>query len=144
VQDFESPYFFDSIISNPPYYPETHFIAAPNEQRRMARSTQTLPYTELLQAVARLLHPEKGIFSLILPIETEGLFISLASAQGLFLSKRMRVIPRSDKAANRVLLCFSKHFSELDESELMLRTGHGAHDYSTAARELLKDFLIIF
>jgi len=144
VQDFESPHLFDSIISNPPYYPETDFVAAPDEQRRKARSTQTLPYTALLQAVAWLLHPEKGTFSLILPVETSSLFISLAQAQGLFLFKRTQVVPRMGKSANRVLLCFATTFFVTKESELILRTGQGGHDYTEAARELLKDFLIIF
>jgi tRNA1Val (adenine37-N6)-methyltransferase len=39
---------YDSIVSNPPFFIDA--LAAPDEQRNMARHTATLTYAELMQA----------------------------------------------------------------------------------------------
>ena len=57
---------YDAIISNPPFFIDS--LAGPDEQRNVARHTQTLTYTELMQAAWRLLSDE-GELSVVVPFD---------------------------------------------------------------------------
>jgi tRNA1(Val) A37 N6-methylase TrmN6 len=82
---------------------------------------------------------------LILPIDAAEDFIKTANENSLFLFKKTMIIPRVTKAANRVMMAFSKTKKPYFESTVTIRNaGNGYHDYSPEFIELLKDFLIIF
>lgn len=59
---------YDLIVSNPPYF--VNSLPNPNQQRNMARHTDTLSYAELFSCCTQLLSPT-GIFSIILPASAE-------------------------------------------------------------------------
>ena len=144
VQEFKSPTLFDVIISNPPFYQSGKHIAAPDEKRRIARSTETLSFDDLAAAVSALLSPE-GIFYLILPTENETAFVEAAQVEKLYIIKRTLVYPRIGKAANRVLMGFSKNELTLEQRGITIRNDSSeAHNYTIEFKELLRDFMIIF
>lgn len=144
IQHFEREYKFDLIISNPPFYDHTKHLKAAAEQRRLARSTDTLTYSDLCASVSRLLTPE-GSFQLILPTVAENDFVKTAEANQLKLFRKTLVFPKATKAANRVLMAFSKEEKSYSESSLSIRNASSNyHDYNPEFVELLRDFLIIF
>jgi len=145
IQDFDSEQYFDAIISNPPFYPIDSHLQSSDPNRKLARSTQSLGFKALLEAVARLLCPINGIFSIILPIEIMPTFITMAEDQGLKLYAKTTVIPRTEKAANRVLMAFSIQKRPYQTDTISIRKeGSEHHNYTEEFRTLLKDFLIIF
>ena len=144
IQHFERENKFDLIISNPPFFDHTKHLKAAEEQRRLARSTDTLTYADLCASASRLLSPE-GSFQLILPTVAEDDFIKIAAVNQLMLHRKTLVFPKANKAANRVLMAFSKEEKSYSESSLSIRNaGSDYHDYSPEFIELLRDFLIIF
>src|SRR5688572_25791334 len=54
IQNFFPQKKYDLIVSNPPYFNNSH--RPPNERRHQARHTITLPYHELIDATVRLLN----------------------------------------------------------------------------------------
>lgn len=63
--------YFDSIVSNPPFY---HSLKSKNHERTLARHTESLAFTELFEAVSLLLAP-KGCFSAVIPVEQMDSFL---------------------------------------------------------------------
>ena len=57
---------YDAVVSNPPFFIDS--LAAPDEQRNMARHTATLTYGQLMQAAYRLLSDE-GELSVVVPFD---------------------------------------------------------------------------
>jgi tRNA1Val (adenine37-N6)-methyltransferase len=144
IQKFETENKFEVIISNPPFYDHTKHLKAAEEQRRLARSTDTLAYADLCASASRLLSPE-GSFQLILPTVAEDDFVKTAASNQLMLHRKTLVFPKATKAANRVLMAFSKVEKSYLESSLTIRNASSDyHDYSPEFIELLRDFLIIF
>ena len=144
IQDFRTSEEFDVILSNPPFYDHEKHLQALELQRRNARSTDTLSFCELCESLKRLISQEGNIY-LILPIAAAEDFIKTANENSLFLFKKTMIIPRVTKAANRVMMAFSKTKKPYSETSITIRNaGNGYHDYSPEFIELLKDFLIIF
>lgn len=106
LQEVEGNSIYDLIVSNPPYFQDS--LKNPDNQRAMARHTDTLSYDELLANSARLLKKE-GILALVLPIETEQQIIALAQTYELYPTHITHVYPKPGKAAKRLLIAFSRY-----------------------------------
>ena len=96
---------YDLIVSNPPYFQDS--LKNPNNQRSMARHTDTLSYTDLITHATRLLHPH-GVLALILPIEAEHEIRTLATRNNLQITHITHVFPKPNKPAKRLLIALSK------------------------------------
>lgn len=69
LQAFASePQHFDLIVCNPPYFVDS--LKNPDNARRIARHTDTLSFSELLEGVQQLLTRD-GVFLVILPADAE-------------------------------------------------------------------------
>jgi tRNA1Val (adenine37-N6)-methyltransferase len=129
---------FDLIVSNPPYF--VNSLKTPSESRTMARHTDTLTHKELIEGAVRLLNP-KGRICLILPVN-EGLqCIDFALNNGLFCSKLVKVFPKPNVEAKRMLLEFTQIQTERIETELTIESGT-RHHYSSEFAGLAKDFYL--
>src|SRR6056297_680625 len=64
VEEMEDEEKYELIISNPPFYAEDY--TSENASRNKARFAEALPFSELLEGVSKLLHPQ-GEFSTIIP-----------------------------------------------------------------------------
>lgn len=140
VQDFKSEIKYDLIISNPPYF--TDSTKAPQHERNTARHTNELSFSDLINAVTRLLKKD-GLFAIILPTKEAKLFIKEAQEKELYLSRKCLVKPNPSKAVKRMLLEFSFYITELKEEELTIET-EKRHHYSKEYIILTQDFYLKF
>lgn len=122
---------YDAIISNPPFFIDS--LAGPDEQRNVARHTQTLTYTELMQAAWRLLSDE-GELSVVVPFDYRKRMEDEAIFVGFFPSKVCAVKTTERKPAKRYLLSFKKHPCRCEEEQLTI----GSEMY----QELTKEFYL--
>lgn len=122
---------YDAIISNPPFFIDS--LAAPDEQRNVARHTQTLTYTELMQAAWRLLSDE-GELSVVVPFDYRKRMEDEAIFVGFFPSKVCAVKTTERKPAKRYLLSFRKHPCRCEQEQLTI----GSERY----QELTKEFYL--
>ena len=122
---------YDAIISNPPFFIDS--LAAPDEQRNVARHTQTLTYTELMQAAWRLLSDE-GELSVVVPFDYRKRMEDEAIFVGFFPSKVCAVKTTERKPAKRYLLSFKKHPCRCEQEQLTI----GSERY----QELTKEFYL--
>lgn len=140
IKVFTSEYKFDHIISNPPYFVEsTH---SPNRQRDVARSAESLPFSELVASAERLLR-RGGKLSVVLPTECASIF-RYAAFERMWLSRLCSVVTVEGDASKRTLMEFIYTDKPLmprcEELVIQLRDG----SYGPKYRELTKDFYLNF
>lgn len=120
---------YDHIITNPPYF--INSLKSPDTGRNKSRHTDELPLNVLVKYSASVLS-DNGKISIVFPIPESRILISLAVEEGINLSRKMVIIPKEGKPANRILLEFSKcEVVSLREEELIIRdhAGHYTKDY---------------
>jgi len=143
LQDFaaknEIP--FDMIITNPPFFNSAGH--AQNTSRSIARNTHQLPFEDLAKNAAKLLHPD-GEFYVVLPTEEAMEFQKIAEKNGLVLAELLRVQTKPQGGyEKRHVMLFRKSAFRYTESTIIIEEGD-RHDYSSAYRELTKDFYLAF
>lgn len=145
IQDYldqATPHYYDSIICNPPYYPQDRHSFIQDKARQQARSTISLDFTTLLDAVQQLLKPS-GNFSLILPQQEASIFLEAALTKNWWIAQKVAVIPRVGKNSNRVLLELKQQYCKCVESSITLRPPQNSSKRYTADFEKLHyDFLL--
>lgn len=134
---YQAEGLFDVIVSNPPYF--VHSLKCPEQQRNMARHTDTLSFEALLHAAKRLLHRE-GSFSIIIPADAAEAFQVLAKQEELYLWRRTWVQGRPDTPSKRVLLAFRQMPSELHEDRLTIELDR--HVYTPEYTALTQAFYL--
>ena len=102
IVDFRSDKHYDLIISNPPFF--NRFSKCDSERKSRARHNDAgLTYATICREAVRLMKPE-GRLALVLPFDVSSDFLQTAERHGLFLHKRMTIIPIAGKEPNRVNL----------------------------------------
>lgn len=96
---------FDLIVSNPPFYDTT--LTSPDPLRTAARHTGGLTHEELLLLSAGLLS-DTGVFSLIVPSESEKSILRLAERSRLHLHRLTRVYSKPSSRPRRILASFGR------------------------------------
>jgi tRNA1Val (adenine37-N6)-methyltransferase len=142
VQAFVDSYndVFDLVVSNPPFFADS--LLSPKRTRTLARHTETLSLASLFDTADRLLS-EKGILSIIYPIDSLRKILDYAEKQSLFLQRQTTVYSTPNARPKRVLLEFSKQNQPIPiYNELIIEIER--HQYSDAFRELAKDFYLKF
>lgn len=135
----QSPYRYDLIVSNPPYFASA--VECRDTARQRARYTASLDHLQLLSCVRQLL-TDHGLFALILPWRLAQTFISLAQEQGLTLIKRTDVNYNPNRFYSLSLLAFSPQAAAVKVDTLCMR--HADGHYATAFKQLLADFYLRF
>ena len=131
---------YDLIVSNPPYFQNS--LKNPDKGREMARHTDTLSYTELIQHSARLLQ-EGGRLALILPAEAENEMREIAARYSLYCTRATRVYSKETKPVRRVLLSFvmtTVRNDDMATDTLVLEDEKGGR--SLPYQELCRDFYL--
>ena len=137
IQDFQSDIQFDLVISNPPYFIDS--LKGPSAARNLARHTDSLSFSALLNEFKRLSHP-LSCLAVVLPYK-EGLeFIALAQQQDLHLVRKCEVKTTERKAASRLLLEFeyasNRVFVEPENTVLCIHeNGQYSEDFTTFCRD---------
>lgn len=129
---------FDVIISNPPYFTDAY--KARELARNTARHTDELPFNQLIECVAKLLHEEGRFFS-ILPFSEAQQFKCIAQKNNLFLVKSTRVKTKPDKEPKRLLMMYARKPELLQEDELIIELDE-RHHYTKEYIELTKDYYL--
>jgi len=137
VEEMQDEEKYELIISNPPFYAEDY--TSDSASRNKARFVEALPFSELLEGVSKLLHPD-GEFNTIIPHKEEANFIALAREFDLFPKKITRVRGTETSEIKRSLLSFS--FKEIvpEENELIIEISR--HNYTEDYKNLVKDFYL--
>jgi tRNA1Val (adenine37-N6)-methyltransferase len=128
---------YDLIVSNPPFYTSTYKELS--EERAMARHTESLSYTELLEGTSKLLS-EQGSCAFIIPFQEEENFISIAKENMLFPTRITRVKGTETAPLKRSLLQFSFSKTEIEINELIIEIER--HQYTKEYINLVQDFYL--
>ncbi|MPS73934.1 MAG: methyltransferase domain-containing protein [Chryseobacterium sp.] len=131
-KNFETEEKFDLIISNPPY-----FEINTSEKDILARQRLELDFSDLVEKSRQLLSDE-GLFSVIIPIDSEKEFTQICFKHELFLKRKVIVKGIKTAEPKRVVLEYS-----LKESEVIIENfviEKSPRVYSDEYLELTKDF----
>ncbi|MCQ2370055.1 MAG: methyltransferase [Paludibacteraceae bacterium] len=128
---------FDGIVCNPPYF--VNSLKNPSASRTLARHTDSLPFSELIDGVCKTLTAD-GRFYVILPIESKADFVRRAEDRGLYLSYIHYIHPVVDGAVKRVVMCFTWHRGTEKENHLYIEQSR--HLYTDDFKCLTKDFYL--
>jgi len=130
---------FDFIISNPPFF-ESHTKTS-SDLRKLARHTDTLPFSELITVVARLL-TDKGAFYLLLPTPVVNKFCHLAAESGLYLHQQVDYANSAGRQGKVSTLLFSRQPAQCEPQRHNIFRAHRI--YTEESARYLKPFLLRF
>lgn len=128
---------YDLIVSNPPFFNKS--LRSPNEQRTLARHTDTLPMEELV-ALSALLLTEQGRLALIYPYEYRDKLTEATYNNSLYIRRLTNVFPTPSSLPKRILAELTTIKEETIEDELIIETER--HVYSESFTKLVKDFYL--
>ncbi|MGR3855845.1 tRNA1(Val) (adenine(37)-N6)-methyltransferase [Chryseobacterium indologenes] len=129
---FETVDRFDLIVSNPPYFEESG-----SEKDKIARQTVELNFRQLISRAAELL-AGNGFFSVIIPVEAGGTFVSIGKENNLHLNRKINIRGIENAKAKRLILEFSSQEKETSESDFVIEKS--PRQYSDQYLELTKEF----
>ena len=131
-KNFETDEKFDLIISNPPYFEINN-----SEKDVLARQRLELDFSDLIQKASQLLSDE-GLFSVIIPIDSEKQFTKICSDNLLCLQRKVIIKGINTAKPKRVVLEYSFQKSEVTEENFVIE--RSPRVYSDEYLELTKDF----
>jgi len=134
LQDYDDPYLFDAIISNPPYFENSS--KNEDEQLRLARHTDSLSFEELIAKSSLLLSP-KGLAWLIVPNSVEESIETISKSNKLFVKEKIQLEGKPEKHV-RTIFCLSREEHETKHNTFRIRNEDGG--YSEEYKELTKEF----
>ena len=139
IIDYQTEKQYNLIVSNPPFF--NHYSKCDSERKSRARHNDVaLSYDSLCAVVCRLLKPD-GRFALVLPVSASVEFLKVAEKSGLFLHKRMTVIPIEGRKPNRVNLEFGLiKPAEIQENIFVIRDNE--NHFTGQYQEYLKEFYL--
>ena len=138
LQVFKPNTHYNIIVVNPPFF--AHGLKSPDNSRRMARQTDSLPFSAIIDFASQYLTSESEL-SAIIPTDYLEEFSQAAFMRGMFLSRQYAVKTVERKPAGRSLIAFSAtHPAVFDRREVVLmdKDGKRSHWYE----ELTKDFYL--
>ena len=131
-KNFETDEKFDLIISNPPYF-EINI----SEKDILARQRLELNFSDLIKKSSQLLS-ENGLFSIIIPIDSEKEFNQICSNNNLFLQRKVIIKGIKTSEPKRLVLEYSFKNSEAKIENFVIEKAPRV--YSDEYLELTKDF----
>ena len=139
IVDFQTDKKYDLIVSNPPYF--NRFSKCDSERKSRARHNDAgLSYATICQEVGRLMRPD-GRFALVLPADVSMEFLDTAERYGLYLHKRMIIVPIAGKETNRVNLELGFEKSDnMFEETFVIRDADKR--FTAQYNEFLKDYYL--
>ena len=128
---------YDSIICNPPYFVDS--LKSNDNNRTVARHTDTLPFNELIKCAYQLLTPN-GHFSLVLPVESYRILEPEAILNGFSVIKKVLVKTTPSKQPKRILAELGKVPDEYFSTTEYLQDSAG--NKSEWYKEITKEFYL--
>ncbi|WP_082429392.1 tRNA1(Val) (adenine(37)-N6)-methyltransferase [Pseudanabaena sp. 'Roaring Creek'] len=139
IQDFAiaCPQQYDLIISNPPFFINSY--KSPQASRNLARHSDSLPQTDILQIARQLLKPH-GHLAIIYPTDLAKKFLDHARDFDLFCDRQVYIKPMPQSAIERILLELSP--TKYPVRETFLTIEEEKHVYTPDYLRLVKDFYL--
>ena len=119
----ESNQRFDLIVSNPPFFQNS--LKAGDENRSLARHTDSLPYKTLVEITSALL-TEEGRSAFIFPKSALKEIEILVQLNQLYLKRITTVAPNEKKTVNRILVEMSKKENSTQADSLQIYNNDGS------------------
>jgi tRNA1Val (adenine37-N6)-methyltransferase len=135
LQHFTPQIKFDLIVSNPPFFSQNKS----QKSRDIARHTNTLSFEELIDNAAKLL-AKKGIFSVIIPKDSEEYFCKISAIYKLYCNRVCYVKGNEKSDMKRVMMEFSFIKSIILTEHLTIERSR--HNYTSKYIQLCKDFYL--
>lgn len=129
---FETEEKFDLIVSNPPYFEESG-----SDKDKIARQTVELNFSQLIAKSSKLLS-EKGMLSVIIPVEAGNDFIEIARKNHLFLNRQVNIQGIEHSKVKRLILEFSCIEKACEVLDFVIEKS--PRKYSDQYLELTKEF----
>jgi tRNA1Val (adenine37-N6)-methyltransferase len=142
IQAFEPEVPYDCLITNPPFYQSD--LRSPDAGINQAHHAQELGFTDLLNAVTRLLK-KSGVWNVLLPVEESEQLRLLAGAQGWVPFRELLLTHQPGRRPFRKLSTYvygEKETVTNTEKELFIYETDG-RTYSSSFRGLLEDFYLL-
>lgn len=138
LQQFEPATHYNIIVTNPPFF--SHSLKSPDDSRRLARQTDSLPFSAIFAFAAHYLTPD-GELSAIIPTDHLEEFSQEAFMRGMFLSRQYSIRTVERKPAKRTLAAFStSRPAVFDKQEVILMDKNGKR--SEWYEELTREFYL--
>jgi tRNA1Val (adenine37-N6)-methyltransferase len=136
---------YDLIIANPPFFEKAY--KAPQKARTLARHSDSLLQSDILQIAQKLLKPS-GFLAVVYPTDLANAFMSNAEAFNLFGDRQLSVKPNPQNPVKRILLELKKGLNKelnkdchfLQESQITIE--ESKHIYTADYIALVKDFYL--
>ncbi len=141
IQNFETDKKYDLIISNPPFYQNS--LKSSDTKTNKALHNESLNFEELVEAVCRLIDVQGIFYVLLPPFEFEKL-MQIAEKKELYLSKKVIIKHSENKPILRVIAAFSFEKPIEISKEILIIHEQDNKTYTSAFKELLKDYYLIF
>ena len=139
IVDFRPEKQYDLIVSNPPFF--VRYSQCDSDRKSRARhSDAALSFETLCGVVKRRMQPD-GRFALVLPVNVADAFLEESEKAGLYLHKRMTIVPIEGKEPNRfhLELGFAKT-AKIQEETFVIRDAD--NQFTQQYREFLKDYYL--
>jgi tRNA1Val (adenine37-N6)-methyltransferase len=137
LNDYNPGNLYDVVVSNPPFFRNS--LKTPKRTRNLARHDISLSWEQLIKKTSNLLTSE-GRFSVILPIEAEGVFDAICWESKLYITRRCEVSTTEGGSPKRLLMEFSFKRTNTEHTRLAIETAD--HHYTTAFETLTSDFYL--
>jgi len=118
VQQFDPPYQFDLILSNPPFYEND--LRSPDKQKNLAMHSTQLGLDELFSAVKRLLAPGGKLGMLIPYFRVEEIERKI-SENKLFIIKKVAVKQTENHSPFRCMYLLSDVYFAFNERKITVK-----------------------
>lgn len=132
LKNFETDEKFDLIISNPPYFEINN-----SEKDILARQRLELNFSDLIKKSSQLLS-KNGLFSVIIPIDSEKEFTEICFKNKLFLHRKVVIKGIKTSEPKRLVLEYSLIEKEIKVENFVIEKSPRV--YSDEYLELTKDF----
>ena len=143
IQDFNPAYRYDAILINPPFFQSD--LRSPDARINQAHHAESLTFSELLTAVARLLEVG-GTWHVLLPPDENKTLLDMAQEQGWAKQRELTLYHTFARAPFRVMTTFVKSplTEENNFSEQLAIFESDGKTHTLAFRELLQEFYLNF
>ncbi|MBX2945261.1 MAG: methyltransferase [Cyclobacteriaceae bacterium] len=139
VQLFQTKKKYDLIVSNPPYFSNSY--KPENENRMVARHTESLSFQDLLEAANKWLNPA-GRLAVILPAAEGKLFKTWAQAAGMVCIREWTFQTRRNKPVERQLMEFARMHKTIEHGKILLYEHDSGETWATDYINLTRDFYL--
>lgn len=129
---------FDHIICNPPFF--NNSFTSPDDKRNIARHDIRLKPEELFSGVSNIIS-EKGIFSIIIPVNIFEIYMQLSVHYKLLCFNVIKIFPKKGKDEHRYILEFSKEKRKHLTGNISIRDSD-SNQYTEQYKEITKDFYL--